>query len=412
MEVILTVGERVITVTADRQQIMELLFSTFEDVKPEPRRTGHRQPGLRAARAEADRANHAKSQFLSRMSHELRTPLNAVMGFGQLLEMATLGSDDQESVRMIMAAGRHLLDLVDEVLDIGRIDAGELTLRLESVRAGDVIQEAIDLVRPLAASRSIRLRSDVDGSAVAVIADHQRLKQVILNLMSNAVKYNRWGGTVTVACRQGDNGRICIEVVDTGPGIASQDLDRLFAPFDRLGVEQDTSVQGTGLGLALSKRLVEAMGGILSVESESGSGSTFASAPAGRSRRSQAAILGRHRRWGKSPGLGSGLTWYVATDSHSPPANIQRVIPLAQDAVTKTAEKDALSLDALAAALARAGRYDQAAAIAQQAIACAQGQNQPKLVRAISSQLQHYQQGEPYIEGRGQNNGAITVPGD
>jgi signal transduction histidine kinase len=275
MEVNLTIGTRRITVSADRQQIMELLFSTFEEVSKSHDELARANQELQKARAEADRANRAKSRFLSRMSHELRTPLNAVIGFGHLLEMTDLEPQDQESVNMIIKAGRHLLDIINEVLDIGRIDAGELTLSVEPVRIRDVLQEAVDLVAPLAADRQVAIDGDLVTCDVIVMADRQRLKQVMLNLLSNAVKYNRPEGTVTLSCREGDSGRHRIEVADTGPGIAPENLDRLFTPFDRIGAEQDTAVEGTGLGLTLSRGLVEAMGGTLGVESEVGRGSTF-----------------------------------------------------------------------------------------------------------------------------------------
>ena len=275
MEVNLTIGERKITVSADRQQIMELLFSTFEEVSRSHEELSRANRELQKARAEADRANRAKSQFLSRMSHELRTPLNAVIGFGQLLEMATLTPQDRESVGMIVKGGRHLLDLINEVLDIGRIDAGELTLSVESVRIRDLLREAVDLVGPLAAERQVEMEGDVVTCDVAVKADRQRLKQVMLNLLSNAIKYNRSGGRVMLDCRGVDGGRHRIEVTDTGPGIAPENVGRLFTAFDRIGAEQGGAVEGTGLGLALTKGLVEAMGGTLGVESEVGRGSTF-----------------------------------------------------------------------------------------------------------------------------------------
>ena len=275
MEVNLTIGGRRITVSADRQQIMELLFSTFEEVSRSHDELARANRELQKARAQADRANRAKSQFLARMSHELRTPLNAVIGFGQLLEMSTLGPQDRESVGMIIKAGRHLLDLINEVLDIGRIDAGELTLSVEPVGIREVLQEAMDLMAPLAAERRVEMEGEVVTCDVHVMADRQRLKQVVLNLLSNAVKYNRPGGTVTIDCREGDDGRHRIEVRDTGPGIAPGNLGRLFTAFDRIGAEQDTAVEGTGLGLTLSKGLVEAMGGTLGVESEIDHGSTF-----------------------------------------------------------------------------------------------------------------------------------------
>jgi PAS domain S-box-containing protein len=228
---------------------------------------------VRQAKDEAERANRAKSEFLSRMSHELRTPLNAILGFGQLLEMDPLPSDQQDSVIQILKAGRHLLDLINEVLDISRIEAGGLTLSPEPVRVADALSDALELIRPLAAARSIAISIDnrVDGHHVR--ADRQRLKQVLLNLLSNAVKYNAEGGHVTLSCTE-DDGLMRIGVTDTGSGIAPEEMGRVFSPFDRLG-RQEGDIEGTGLGLALSKGLMEAMGGRLDVESVPGEGSTF-----------------------------------------------------------------------------------------------------------------------------------------
>jgi PAS domain S-box-containing protein len=227
------------------------------------------------ARDAADQANRAKSEFLSRMSHELRTPLNAVLGFGQLLEMDELNDDQRESVHQILKGGKHLLDLINEVLDISRIEVGRLSLSMETVSVRDALEEAIDLVRPLAGDVGVDLHQPVVEAASYVLADRQRLKQVLLNLLSNGVKYNRPGGTLTVRCRQMEaEGCALIEVTDEGSGIAAEHMERLFTPFDRLGAER-TGVEGTGLGLALSKRLVEAMGGSVGVVSAPGVGTTF-----------------------------------------------------------------------------------------------------------------------------------------
>jgi signal transduction histidine kinase len=275
MEVALTIGGRKIVVTADRQQIVELLFSTFEELSRNHDELARANQELQEARVEAERANREKSAFLSRMSHELRTPLNAVMGFAQLLELTDLGPEDHDSVLRIGAAGRHLLGLINEVLDIGRIDAGELALSVEPVRVGDVLDEAVDLIQPLAAERSLVVDLDRGAHGLYVMADAQRLKQAVLNLLSNAVKYNVQGGAITIGCAQRVDGRLRIEVADTGPGIAPEDQGRLFAPFDRLGADEKGAVEGTGLGLALSKRLVELMGGTMGVVSEVGAGSTF-----------------------------------------------------------------------------------------------------------------------------------------
>ncbi|MCU1449134.1 MAG: hypothetical protein JWP02_1304, partial [Acidimicrobiales bacterium] len=230
---------------------------------------------LQAAREVAEGANNSKNEFLSRMSHELRTPLNAVLGFAQLLELDDARINQQEAVGHILKGGRHLLGLIDEVLDISRIEAGRLDLSPEAVQVSDLLSDALDLVRPLAAERPVHVLGG--GAATCdtyVFADRQRLLQVLLNLLSNAVKYNRTGGSVAVSCEEAEPGRLRINVTDTGPGIRPEQLGGLFTPFERLGAEQ-TSVEGTGIGLALSRRLAEAMGGTVDVASVPGQGSTF-----------------------------------------------------------------------------------------------------------------------------------------
>ncbi|MGH2679307.1 MAG: ATP-binding protein [Actinomycetota bacterium] len=231
-----------------------------------------------SAREEADRANRAKSEFLSRMSHELRTPMNAVLGFAQLLELDHLSPEQGEATSEILKAGKHLLELIDEVLDIARIEAGRLRLSLEPVDAVEVAEECISLLRPQAYQEGISLildPPDASHSSRHVVADRQRLKQVLLNLVSNGIKYNRQHGSVRVTIDRTTQGsRITIDVTDTGRGIPPERMEQLFAPFERLGAEE-TGVEGTGLGLALTRPLVEAMGGTISVRSELGTGSTF-----------------------------------------------------------------------------------------------------------------------------------------
>jgi PAS domain S-box-containing protein len=234
------------------------------------------EEALRRATMEAERANRAKSEFLSRMSHELRTPMNSILGFSQLLSRGTLAADQRRGVQHILTAGRHLLRLINEVLDIARIESGRQQLSLEPVRLSLVVQEAVALARPLAAQRAITLDDgELPEGEPFVTADRQRLSQVLLNLLSNAVKYNREGGSVRLRCEILPDDRVRVRVTDTGKGVDPAQRDQLFVPFARLGAEH-TEVEGTGLGLALSQRLVEAMGGTLVLEESSDEGSTFA----------------------------------------------------------------------------------------------------------------------------------------
>ena len=211
------------------------------------------------------------------MSHELRTPLNAILGFSQLLEIERLSGGQRESVEQITHAGRHLLELVNEVLDISRIDSGHMSLTPEPLAVDEMLREAIDLIRPLADARHIELIAGPGCHAADhfVLADRQRLRQVLINLLSNAVKYNQPAGTVTLDATPSPDGRLFrLSVRDTGIGIDPEKFSRLFTPFERLGAEH-TDVEGSGMGLALSKRLVESQRGELGVESVPGSGSTF-----------------------------------------------------------------------------------------------------------------------------------------
>ncbi len=231
---------------------------------------------MHAAVEVAEQASRAKSEFLSRMSHELRTPLNSVLGFSQLLEMDALPDNQGEAVSHIGRAGRHLLNLIDEVLDIARIESGNLDLLLEPVAVQDVLGDAVDLAGPLAEHRAIEVVIDIRACPETrhVLADRQRLLQVLLNLLSNAVKYNRPGGRVDVSVEPGSPGTLHIIVADTGTGISPEDMGRVFEPFDRLGAES-SNVEGTGVGLTLSKYLVERMGGTIAVVSAPDEGTTF-----------------------------------------------------------------------------------------------------------------------------------------
>ena len=239
------------------------------------RRQWRIEAALAVARDEARDASRLKTEFLSRISHELRTPLNAILGFGQLLQLDDLTAEQRDNVDQMLRGGRHLLGLINEVLDISRIETGSLALSVEVVDLLEIVTETADLIRPLAAEREIRLEvpSVVDRPWI-VQADRQRLKQVLLNLASNAVKYNHHGGGIRITCHAAGQDRVGVVVADTGPGIPPDKMERLFLPFDRLGAEQ-TEVQGTGLGLALSQGLMEAMGGTLTAHSVEGEGTSF-----------------------------------------------------------------------------------------------------------------------------------------
>jgi CheY-like chemotaxis protein/two-component sensor histidine kinase len=214
------------------------------------------------------------------MSHELRTPMNSILGFAQLMDMGELIPSQKKGVSQIMKSGKHLLGLINEVLDMAKIETGRLTVSTEPVEVFSIILETIDIVHQLAEKNQIKLETDASTTKqLFVKTDCQRLKQVLLNLINNAVKYNQKGGSVNVGCTikksEGINeDTIRISVTDTGKGIAKEYLQKLFTPFERIGAER-TETEGTGLGLAISQKLIKAMGGKIGVESEVGKGSTF-----------------------------------------------------------------------------------------------------------------------------------------
>jgi CheY-like chemotaxis protein len=243
----------------------------------------HELEALRARVRELENGNDAKSEFLARMSHELRTPLNSILGFSQVLNTdpdEPLSPSQKESIRQILKAGWHLLALINEVLDLARIEAGKLQLSIESVGVEQIVREGLTLIEPLAEKHGVLVVNETAPSRdLYVLADRTRLKQVLLNLLSNGVKYNRRGGTVKLSCTRMPAlpplpaPRLRLTVTDTGPGLSEEERAGLFTPFNRLGATSE--VEGTGMGLAITKRLLEIMGGSVGVESTPGRGSSF-----------------------------------------------------------------------------------------------------------------------------------------
>jgi signal transduction histidine kinase/ActR/RegA family two-component response regulator len=231
---------------------------------------------LHKAMASAEKANLAKSEFLSNMSHELRTPLSAILGFAQLMESGTpLPTPSQKrSIDQILQAGWYLLELINEILDLALIESGKMSLSIEPVALADVLDECRQMIEPQAHRRDICISFPRLEAACYVVADRTRVKQVLINLLSNAIKYNCDSGTVTVeyAARGTDRIRICVE--DTGAGLSADQIEKLFQPFNRLGQEAGRE-EGTGIGLVMCKRLVESMGGTIGVESTVDRGSVF-----------------------------------------------------------------------------------------------------------------------------------------
>jgi len=231
---------------------------------------------LEEARQEAIKANQVKSEFLSSMSHELRTPMNSILGFGQILtldDQQPLTTFQKDCVDHIMHSGNHLLELLNQVLDLSKIDSGKIDLAREPIDLPAVIAESLALVRTQADQMGITLNSDVTATAT-FMGDPTRLRQALINLLSNAIKYNKVGGLVTLTCTDQRGDRVRIAVQDTGEGIAAEQQSELFEPFNRLGKERG-EIEGTGIGLYITRQLVEVMQGNIGVESVTGAGSTF-----------------------------------------------------------------------------------------------------------------------------------------
>lgn len=231
---------------------------------------------LTKAKTDAEKANLAKSEFLSSMSHELRSPLNVMLGFAQLMESSTPrpSSNQITMLKEINAAGWYLLELINKILDLAKIESGKLVVSPEPMCLSEVLVESRTMIEPQAQERNIQLIFPPLDVRWSVKADRTRVKQVLINLFSNAVKYNRVGGTVEVSCSRVEPDRVRVSIRDTGPGLAPEKMAQLFQPFNRLGQEA-SSVEGTGIGLVVTKQLVELMGGEIGVESTAGIGSVF-----------------------------------------------------------------------------------------------------------------------------------------
>ncbi|HEY1231578.1 MAG TPA: ATP-binding protein, partial [Ramlibacter sp.] len=260
------IEQRTLAVEGSKQEVMRLNERLEQRVQERTMQLELANSELELAIEEARNANQAKSAFLSSMSHELRTPLNAILGFAQILaadNLPTTPEQKKEFAGHILKSGRHLLTLINEILDLAKVEAGALTLSMEPVGLAEVLAECRTMIEPLAAARGIEVEFP-EHAAALVQADRTRLKQVLLNLLSNAVKYNREGGTVTLGCEACGPDRLRLSVRDTGMGLRPDQVAALFQPFNRLGQENGMQ-EGTGIGLVFTKRLVELMKGEIGV---------------------------------------------------------------------------------------------------------------------------------------------------
>ncbi|MDH5767275.1 MAG: ATP-binding protein, partial [Gammaproteobacteria bacterium] len=227
------------------------------------------------AKDQAIKANQYKSSFLSRMSHELRTPMNAILGFAQLLEMNAVEESERQHIFEISNAGKHLLDLINDVLDLSKIETGNIEISLESIRLGNIISECITLVMNLIGEKNIRLDSKgISDNSSFIKVDYTRFKQVVINILSNAIKYNKQNGSVQIKIDDISEQYLRLSICDSGNGLTEQQQKLLFQPFERLGAE-NTDIEGTGIGLVISKQLMEMMGGSIGYELNPEGGSTF-----------------------------------------------------------------------------------------------------------------------------------------
>lgn len=260
------------TIVEEKTKLLQETIALLQHENGERIKT---QTLLIIAKEDAEKANVSKSQFLSRMSHELRTPMNAILGFSQLLKIHNLNEKQNSYNDEILLAGNHLLSMISDILDLSRIDEGHLSVSISDVSLSRVMLESISLVKHKLDFRNIRIHNLIaDDDNISVKVDETRLKEVLVNLLTNAVKYNTDNGLVSVGYKKSGESHICIYVSDTGKGLSKEEQDKIFEPFNRLGAEY-TDIEGVGISLAISRKLMDIMDGSISVESKKGQGSTF-----------------------------------------------------------------------------------------------------------------------------------------